>query len=314
MLLSVLMLLAGVVLLVLAGDYLVKGAVGLAENMGISPLIIGLTVVAFGTSAPELFVSVQAALTGSPGIAVGNVVGSNIANVLLVLGLPAFIAPIDPRQPGLRRNLTAMLIATVAAMLLIANGLVGRMEGLVLFLGLCGYVGWQVYEARTGVVAPAGDIHDEIGEAPRDARRIAGYLIAGLIGLPIAAQLTVSGAVSIAERFGISDAVIGLTVVAVGTSLPELATTLVAAWRRSAAVALGNVVGSNIFNIAGILGLAAMITPLQVDPRIVSIDMWVMLAAAALVAVLGYARIVAGMGWGIVLVAGFIAYMATFFF
>lgn len=313
MLLSLLMLLAGMALLVVAGDYLVKGAVGLAENLGISSLIIGLTVVAFGTSAPELFVSVQAALTGSPGIAIGNIVGSNIANVLLVLGVPALIAPIDPRQKGLRRNLTAMLVITLVVMLLVSNGFLGRLEGMLLFMVLGGYIIWQIYEARTGMIVAAGDFHDEIGEAPHKPGRIAVYLIAGLVGLPIAAQLTVTGAVGIAERFGISDAVIGLTVVAIGTSLPELATTVMAAWRRSAAVAIGNVVGSNIFNIAGILGVTALIAPLQVDQRIISIDMWVMLVTSALIAVLGYARITAGKWLGLAMLAGFIAYLATFF-
>lgn len=313
MLLNLVLLIAGMALLVVAGNALVKGAVGLAENLGISPLVIGLTVVAFGTSAPELFVSVQAALGGSPGIAVGNVVGSNIANVLLVLGLPALIAPIDPNQPGLRRNLTAMLAVTLVALWLLSNGHIGRLEGLLMFAGLCAFIGWQVHTARTGAVVPAsGDIHDEVGDVPHETRAIALYLAAGLVGLPIAAQLTVSGAVGIAERFGVSDAVIGLTVVAIGTSLPELATTLLAALKRSGAVAIGNVVGSNIFNIAGILGLTALIAPVPVDPRIVSIDMWVMLAVTVLVAGLGYARIAAGKAIGIAMLVAFVAYLWSF--
>lgn len=312
MLIDLLLLLTGMVLLVLAGNALIKGAVGLAENLGISPLVIGLTVVAFGTSAPELFVSVQAALGGAPGIAVGNVVGSNIANVLLVLGLPALIAPIDPNQPGLRRNLTAMLAITAVALWLLSNGHIGRLEGLLMFAALCAFIAWQVHTARAGAPAAAGDIHDEVGEVPHGSGAIAGYLAAGLVGLPLAAHLTVSGAVGIAERFGVSDAVIGLTVVAIGTSLPELATTLVAAIKRSGAVAIGNVVGSNIFNIAGILGLTTLIAPVQVDPRIVSIDMWVMLATTVLVAALGYARIAAGKALGIAMLAAFVAYLWSF--
>lgn len=310
---NLLLLLAGMVLLVLAGNALVKGAVGLAENLGISPLVIGLTVVAFGTSAPELFVSVQAALGGAPGIAVGNVVGSNIANVLLVLGLPALIAPIDPNQPGLRRNLTAMLAITVIALWLLSNGYIGRLEGLLMFAALCAFIAWQVHTARRGAtVAAGGDIHDEVGDVPHGTTAIVGYLAAGLVGLPLAAHLTVSGATGIAERFGVSDAVIGLTVVAIGTSLPELATTLLATIKRSGAVAIGNVVGSNIFNIAGILGLTTLIAPVQVDQRIVSIDMWVMLATTVLVAALGYARIATGKVLGMAMLIAFAIYMWSF--
>jgi cation:H+ antiporter len=310
MLIDLLLLAGGLVLLVVAGDYLVKGAVGLAENMGISALVIGLTVVAFGTSAPELFISVQAALTGSPGIAVGNVVGSNIANVLLVLGLPALISPVRATEPGLRRNLTFMLVLTLVSLWLFGNGLIGRLEGALLFVTLCGFIAWQVVTARADTIAPP---EAATGPVPHSRGRIAAYLAGGLIGLPVAAQMTVSGASSIASSFGISDAVVGLTIVAVGTSLPELATTFMAAIRRNSAVAIGNVVGSNIFNLAGILGLTALIMPVDVDPRIVGIDMWVMLAAALLVALFGYVRIDAGRGWGVVMLAAFAVYIASFF-
>jgi cation:H+ antiporter len=307
MLLNIAALLAGMALLVLAGDILVKGAVGLAENIGISPLVIGLTVVAFGTSAPELFVSLQAALGGSPGIAVGNIVGSNIANVLLIIGLPALIAPVLANQPGLRRNMTAMLISTVLFMILLANGSIGRLEGALLFAGLLAFVVWQV---RTAMAS--GETADsDVGEAPHTRGRIAGYIVGGLIGLPIAAQLVVWGASNIAAQFGISDAVIGLTIVAVGTSLPELATTFMAALRKRGEIAIGNVVGSNIFNILGIMGLTALIIPVPVDPRMIAIDMWVMLGAAIVLATLAYARIAAGKLVGGVLLAGFVAYMAS---
>lgn len=312
MLYSLIFLAIGIVLLFLAGDWLVKGSVALAEKLGIPPLVIGLTIVAFGTSAPELFISVQAALAGSPGIAVGNVVGSNIANVLLVLGLPALFSPISASQPGLRRNLTAMLIVTAVSLWLFANGWIGRLEGALLFASICAFVAWQVHTALRGkAVSVPGEI-DEIGQHPLGNGRIATFLIAGLVGLPIAAQLTVSGATDIASSFGISDAVIGLTIVAVGTSLPELATTLVAALRKNAAVAVGNVVGSNIFNLSGILGLTALIVPVSIDERIVRIDMWVMLACALFLAVLGYTRYNAGRWTGIAMLAAFAAYIGTF--
>lgn len=312
MLYSLIFLAIGIVLLFLAGDWLVKGSVALAERLGIPPLVIGLTIVAFGTSAPELFISVQAALAGSPGIAVGNVVGSNIANVLLVLGLPALFSPISASQPGLRRNLTAMLAVTAVSLWLFSNGWIGRLEGALLFASICAFIAWQVHTALRGKITPMIDDLGEIGERPLGRGGIALFLIAGLVGLPIAAQLTVSGATDIAGSFGISDAVIGLTIVAVGTSLPELATTLVAALRKNAAVAVGNVVGSNIFNLSGILGLTALIIPVSIDERIVRIDMWVMLACALFLAVLGYTRYNAGRWTGIAMLVAFAAYIGTF--
>ncbi len=309
MLLATAALAAGMVLLVFAGDLLVKGATGMAESIGISPLIIGLTVVAFGTSAPELFVSVQAALDDSPGIAVGNIVGSNIVNILLILGLPALISPILTDMPGIRRNMIVMLAATVAMIAVALGGTITRLEGVLLFAALLAFVGWQVRSAMTG------QAQDEAGELPaaHGKGKIAAFLIGGLIGLPIAAQLVVWGASTIAATFGISDAVIGLTIVAIGTSLPELATTFMAALRKRGEIALGNVVGSNIFNILGIMGITAMIVPVPVDPRIASIDIWVMVAAAVALAALSFARVQAGKLVGAVLLVAFVAYMASFF-
>jgi cation:H+ antiporter len=309
---SVLLLLAGMGLLFWTGDILVKGAVGLAENLGIPQLVIGLTVVSFGTSAPELFISVQAALAGQSGIAIGNVVGSNIANVLLVIGLPALLAPVLANQTGLRRNMTAMLGLTIVFMWLLANGIIGRLEGALLFAAICVFVGWQIYEGVTAGRAPEHDFHEELGEAPHRGWKVAAYLACGLVGLPIAAQMTIAGAVDIAEFFDISDAVIGLTVIAIGTSLPELATTLMAAIRNSGGVAIGNIVGSNIFNIAAIMGLTALIMPVTVADRIIAIDMWVMLATSLVLAVLAYARIKAGKLLGVTMLAGFGAYIASF--
>ncbi len=309
MLLATAALLAGMVLLVFAGDLLVKGATGMAESIGISPLIIGLTVVAFGTSAPELFVSVQAALGGAPGIAVGNIVGSNIANILLILGLPALISPVLTNMFGIRRNMIVMLIATGAMIAVALGGTITRLEGMLLFAALLAFIGWQVRSAM------AGQGQDDAEELPaaHGKGKIAAYLIGGLIGLPVAAQMVVWGASTIAATFGISDAVIGLTIVAIGTSLPELATTFMAALRKRGEIALGNVVGSNIFNILGIMGITAMIVPVPVDPRIASIDIWVMLAAAVALAALSFARLQAGKLAGAVLLAGFVAYMASFF-
>ncbi|MEZ5811049.1 MAG: calcium/sodium antiporter [Rhizobiaceae bacterium] len=312
MIFSLVLLLAGLLLLVFSGDFLVKGAVGIAENLGIPPLVIGLTVVAFGTSAPELFISVQAALQGKPGIAVGNAIGSNIANVLLVMGLPAIISAVTARQPGIRRNLTAMLAVTVVFVLMLYDGVLTRFEGLTLFLALCLYIWWQIHQAGR-VRAPAKDYHDDIGEAPHETSRVVAYLAAGIVGLPLAAQLTVTGAGNIARAFGISEAAIGLTIIAIGTSLPELATTLMAAIRRTSAVALGNIVGSNIFNIACIMGITGMIVPVPVDARIGHIDMWVMLAVAILLAAIGFARVTVGKLGGAAMLLAYLAYIVSVF-
>lgn len=312
MLLDILMLAAGLVLLVFAGDYLVKGAAGLAENLGIPSLIIGLTVVAFGTSAPELVVSLQSALSGVPDIAVGNVVGSNIANVLLVLGLPAIIAIIHAEQSGLARNVAVMLVFTIAFMWMISDDLLSRTEAAFLFAGILLFVLVQILRARAHVEEEqTGDYHDELGELPHAPARIAFHLAGGLIGLPIAAHLTVSGASGIAETFGISQAAIGLTIVAVGTSLPELATTMAAAWRKNADVALGNIIGSNIFNIGAIMGVTGLIIPVPVSHIMIERDMWIMLAAAVALAVICFARIATGKILGAIMFAAYLVYVAV---
>ncbi len=280
-------LIAGLALLLFAGDYLVRGAVAFAEKLGVSPLVIGLTIVALGTSAPELFVSLKAAFNEVPGIAIGNVVGSNIANVLLVLGAPALIKPIDCKENGLGFSLTVMAALTVILMVMMACGTLTHLDGLVLVSILGIFLIWQFRTARKArVEQPFGDYHDEIDEVPSQNSRIAAYLLFGMIGLPVGASLTVNGAVDIARMLGVSEAVIGLTIIAIGTSLPELVTTVMAAWRGSGAVAIGNVVGSSIFNIAGILGITAMVHPLMVPARIVYLDMWIMAAVTILLIVL----------------------------
>ena len=284
---SFLILIAGLALLLFAGDYLVRGAVALAEKLGISPLVIGLTIVAFGTSAPELLVSLKAAFNGVYGIAIGNVVGSNIANVLLVLGAPALIVPIACKEKGIGFSLFVMALLTVILLIMMWTSVLDQFDGLMLLLILLVFLGWQFVRARRDRAASplGGDYHDELDELPAENSRIAAYLLFGLIGLPMGASLTVNGAVDIARFFGVSETVIGLTIVAIGTSLPELVTTVMAAWRRSGAVAIGNVVGSNIFNIAAILGITSLLHPLFVPAHIVHIDMWIMAATSALLIV-----------------------------
>jgi len=314
MLLDFLLLAAGLILLVFAGDFLVKGAAGLAENLGIPALIIGLTIVAFGTSAPELMVSLQSALTGAPDIAVGNVVGSNIANVLLVMGLPALIAVIRSGQRGLARNAAVMLVFTLAFMWMISDGVLLRVEAAGLFVGLLMFVLAQILRARAHIDdEEPEDYHEELGELPHSPLRIALNLAGGIIGLPLAAHLTVAGASDLAEVFGVSQAAIGLTIVAVGTSLPELATTMAAAWRKNADVALGNVIGSNIFNIAAIMGLTGLIVPVPVSQVMIERDMWIMLATAILLTIICFMRFTTGKLLGGAMFVAYLAYIVSVF-
>ncbi|TCD14324.1 calcium/sodium antiporter [Oricola cellulosilytica] len=314
MFLDISMLIAGLVLLVFAGDYLVKGAAGLAENLGIPPLVIGLTVVAFGTSAPELFVSLQSALSGAPDIAVGNVVGSNIANILLVMGAPALIAAIHANQRGLSRNTAVMIAFTLAFMWMLSDGTLQRIEATGLFAGLLLFIIAQILRARVAMEdVVSSDYHDELGEMPHSSGKIAVFLAGGLIGLPLAAHLTVAGASGLAEKFGVSQAAIGLTIVAIGTSLPELATTMMAAWRKEADVALGNIIGSNIFNIAAIMGITGMIIPIPVSEVILQRDIWVMLVTSLLLAIICFARITTGRVLGAVMFIGYLGYIVSIF-
>lgn len=316
MLLNIGMLVGGLVLLVFAGDYLVKGAVGLAEKFDIPPLIIGLTIVAFGTSAPELVISLDSALSGIPDIAVGNIVGSNIANVLLVMGLPALITAIHANQRGLSRNVAILLVFTLAFMWMITDGMLSRLEAAILFAGLVLYIAAQIVRARSkteGDTELPSDYHDDVGEAPTQASKIAIYLVGGLVLLPVAAHFTVDGASGIARYFGVSDAAIGLTIVAIGTSLPELATSFMAAWRKNGDVALGNIIGSNIFNIAAIMGVTGLVINVPVAETMIAYDMWVMLASSIILAAICFARVTTGKILGGAMLVAYLAYIISVF-
>lgn len=277
----------GLVILLLAGDVLVKGAVNLALRLGIPALIVSLTVVAFGTSAPELLISIQSILNGVPGLALGNVVGSNTANVLLVLGLPALMAGLAATSDT-RREYTMMMAGTVVFIILCFFGPLVWWHGLVLLAGLAFVLGDSMRKARAHrrEINGAADDLEELDEADPDMAgwQVALYLVLGLVGLPLGASLLIDSASMIAIEYGISDAVIGLTLVAVGTSLPELATTVMAAFRRQADVAIGNVIGSNIFNLLAIIGVAVFVGPIPVDAEILTFDLWVMLAASIVLA------------------------------
>lgn len=283
MLLDLVYVAAGLVLLVFGGDALVKGAVNLALRLGIPALIVGLTVVAFGTSAPELLVSVTAALDGAAGIAIGNVVGSNIANILLILGIPAIITTIHSSQIDTRRGYYTMLAVTLAFAALCFTGPLIWWHGLLLLAGLFAMIWDNIRSARAHKAANAEAELEGVDEH-MPAWKIGALIVAGLVGLGVGANLLVTGAVNIARDLGISETVIGLTLVAIGTSLPELVTTIMAALRKQADVALGNVIGSNIFNILSILGVTSLIAPLHVDPAILLRDNWVMIAVALVLA------------------------------
>jgi len=306
-----LQLAAGLLLLVAFGDLLVRGAVDISYRLGIPPLIVGLTVVAFGTSAPELVVSVQAALDNLPGIAIGNVVGSNIANVLLVLGLPAIISATRCDHHALDRNTYIVLATSVLFTGLCFATPMTFWDGALLFALLIGFLWFSAHRAMhsrmDGSIVP---IDDDVPSLPGSVWVSVGALIVGLIGLPVAAHLTVDGASSVARVWGISDAVIGLTIVAIGTSLPELATTVIAAIRQHGALALGNVLGSNLFNILAIVGITAMVTPIDIPPEILRLDIWVMLGATLLLVPFVVWEVPIGRVAGIAFFSAYVAYVA----
>lgn len=274
----------GLVVLVVGGELVVRGASRLALSLGISPLVIGLTVVAFGTSSPELMVSLGAVLNGSPDIAVGNVVGSNIYNILLVLGVAALIRPLIVRQQLVRFDVPLVICVSILLWVLVLDQTLSRVEGVLLVGILAAYL---VMSVRSGRREPR-DVAAEYVAAlepsgPSISRARSGLLfIAGLVALVVGADVLVGGATGLARSFGISELVIGLTVVAIGTSLPELVTSLVAAIRGQRDLAVGNVVGSNLFNILAVLGISAVVAlgGVPVAPAAITFDMPVMIAAA----------------------------------
>ena len=302
----------GLALLVMAGDALVRGAVSASYRFGVPTFIVSLVVVGFGTSAPEMLVSVQSVLTGVPGLALGNVVGSNIANVLLVLGLCVAISAIPAKAVDTRKAYLQMLFATVVFIGLCFLGPLTYWHGAIL-LSLLAYMLWTAIRAvRDHRRNNNGEKEDD-----KDARLpdwlTWAYLAAGLVGLPLGAQLLIDGAQGIARDFGVSEEVIGLTLVAVGTSLPELVTSAIAAAKKHAEVALGNVLGSNLFNLLAIMGVTTLIGPVPIGEHMVHQDLWVMLAATLILipfTLLGRAmpRIV---GYGFLIV--YVVYMVSLF-
>ena len=283
--LDVVWILAGFVILVYGADWLVEGASRLALKLGMTPLVVGLTVVAFGTSAPELAVSVTSAISGEADLAVGNVVGSNIANILLILGISALVAPLAVHQQLIRLDVPIMVGASVLFYVLAVDGELGLWDSTLLFGSVVAYVAFLIRESRMGgnVIAPEYDaeLSEEKAEPGSMAANL-GLVLLGLVGLVAGSRALVTGAVNIATAFGVSELVIGLTVLAIGTSLPELATSVVAASRGQRDIAVGNVVGSNIFNLLSVLGLTglASLGNVPVSAEALRVDIPVMLAVA----------------------------------
>lgn len=305
------------VALVWSADRFVLGAAGTARGLGLPPLFVGLTIVAMGTSAPEMLVSATAAVQGSPGIAIGNAVGSNIANIALILGITALIAPVAVSSRLLRREFPALILTTALATMLLANNYLGRLDGLILlggFIALLSWLGWLTRNSNRSDPLVAAHA-PETPPAPSLAYNL-WWLGAGLLVLLLSARLLVWGASNLARGIGVSEAVIGLSVVAVGTSLPELATSIAAVTRRQFDIAIGNILGSNMFNILAVLMLPALLAPGMLPAGIVLRDLPLMVALTVLLYVMCR-------GWpspyaitrreGAVLLAVFIAYQGWLF-
>jgi cation:H+ antiporter len=300
----------GLVILLLAGDSLVKGAVNLSLRLGVPALTVSLTVVAFGTSAPELLIAIQAIFDDVPGLALGNVVGSNTANVLLVLGVPALLATMHTSECDTRSSYLQMIAATALFIVMCFIGPFTWITGLILLAALAAMLTHAARAANKHRKANADDEEEVEGADPNLGwPKIALFLALGIIGLPLGAKLLVDGATNIALTFGISETVIGLTLVAIGTSLPELATTVMAALRRQADVALGNVIGSNMFNLLGIMGVASLVGTIPVDPQFLTFDLWIMLLASLMLIPFVFFKMDINRIWGVALSALYVAYL-----
>ena len=311
--LDFLKLFGGFVYLLMGGDLLVRGALGLARESKIPPMIVGLTVVAMGTSAPELMVSTMSALSGFPGIAVGNVVGSNVANVLLVLGVPVLIHPIVCDQEGLGKQASLMVAVSVLFLLMCAFGSITFFGGVLLVFLL---VVFLILATRGTALLPIEDAEEELDRVlglPSYKSSISLFIVLGAVMLPLGADLVVDGAAGLAAGWGVSEAVIGLSLIALGTSLPELSTTVIAALHKSSDVAIGNVIGSNMFNILAILGITALLTEIPVDPMFLRFDLWVMFACTVMLWLFVLTKTTIRKPAGVLFLAGYLGYMYTLY-
>jgi cation:H+ antiporter len=304
-------MLGGLVLLAAGAEGLVRGSSALALRLGVTPLVVGLTVVAFGTGSPELFVSVEAAYRGDSGIALGNVVGSNISNVALILGLSALARPMKVRSELIKREVPLMIAVTLLLCLLLLDGMLSRVEGLMLAAGSVAYTAFTYAAARRDRSKTVAEEFEEALTKPKRAAWVDVLLVvAGFVLLLVGARLLLAGATVVAAQFGVSQVVIGLTVVAIGTSLPELATSLVASLRDEADVAFGNAIGSNILNILLVLGVAAVIRPIEAQ-GLRPLDLGALVASAVLILPLMWRGWVLNRWEGALLLTGYVAYLYT---
>ncbi|MEX0842213.1 MAG: calcium/sodium antiporter [Xanthobacteraceae bacterium] len=312
---TVIQFVAGFVLLLFGAEYLVRGAVALARKLRVAPMIIGMTIVAYGTTAPELVVSLQAAVDGLPGISVGNVVGSNIANILLILGLSAVIFPIVVQPTSLIRDAAMCMGAALVFTALALSGTVERWQGALMVAMLATFSIFAfMQERRRGKANDPGDMAEELTEEFKEPSRPIWLsllsVVGGIAAVVAGAKLLVAAAVVTARTLGVDEAVIGLTIVAVGTSLPELATAVVAAIRKHSEVAVGNILGAGIYNLFAIMGLVAVVTPIPVPAQIIAFDLWFMVTVTALLLTLLLWRNGLSRPVGAMFLAGFVVYTA----
>jgi cation:H+ antiporter len=317
MLLNTLAILAGLAVLVWGADRFVSGAAALANNLGVSSMMIGLTIVGFGTSAPEILVSAIASANGNSGLAIGNAIGSNIANIGLILGLTALIIPLSVHSGVLKREYPLLLAVSLISLALMWDGELDRVDGAILALLLVGILSWMFYSAKTGAADPiAGEFEAEI---PHDlpTRKAVIWLLLGLVALLASSRALVWGAANVATALGVSDVVIGLTIVAIGTSLPELAASIASALKGEHDIAIGNVIGSNLYNILAVLSLPGLIAPGPFPPEVLYRDQPTMIGLTVMLFLMGY-----GFGdqgrinrfEGLVLLCLFIGYQSLLFF
>lgn len=302
MLLDIILIVVGVTLVLTGADRLTEGASALARRMSVPEIIIGLTIVAAGTSAPELFVSLVSALKGTPDLAVGNVVGSNIMNAMLIVGCAAMVAPMTISRSTVKKDIPFSVGASVLLMLLALNSFLGRLDGIILLAGFAIFMAYTLMQAKKGQAESVVDVKQQ------NPWLSALWVLAGLVMLVVGSNLFVDSASSVALSLGISEGVVGLTVVAGGTSLPELATSVVAARKGQSAIAIGNVIGSNVFNILLILGLTATISPLAIE-GITTVDMAVMLISVSLVWLFSFTKFTVERWEGAMLVGGYLVYL-----
>ena len=311
--LTLFLVFCGLALLFGGGELLTRGAVNLAQSLGMSQLLIGLTVIAAATSMPELLVALAAAFEGAPAIALGNVIGSNTANILLILGVAALICPMAARTPQVARDGMAVAAATGIFIVVVMTGVIDRLEGLGLLAVLVGYLVYSYYNDRRRQSMLAQDRDVAAAPTSKPIAMSVFHIVLGVALLGLGSKLLVDGAIDLARAAGVSEAVIGLTLVAIGTSLPELATAIVASYRRHPEVALGNVLGSNVFNLLAIIGVVAATTPLTVAPELITFDIWVMAAVTLVMLVLLFLKGTFSRLHGICFLLAYSAYLIMLF-